>query len=50
MADTAHLSLMLGPFEDRELEPHEYRKSHFTSRVAKSAAANLLTTARLDAS
>lgn len=26
MADTAHVSLMLGPFEDRELEPHEYQE------------------------
>jgi len=29
MADTAHVSLMLGPFEDRELEPHEYQEVAF---------------------
>lgn len=29
MADTNHLSLMLGPFEDRELEPHEYQDVAF---------------------
>jgi anti-sigma factor RsiW len=26
MADSNHISLMLGPFEDRELEPHEYQE------------------------
>ena len=29
MADTEHVSLMLGPFEDRELEPHEYQEVAF---------------------
>jgi anti-sigma factor RsiW len=29
MSDTAHVSLMLGPFEDRELEPHEYQEVAF---------------------
>jgi anti-sigma factor RsiW len=29
MADSAHVSLMLGPFEDRELEPHEYQEVAF---------------------
>ena len=26
MADCSHISLMLGPFEDHELEPHEYQE------------------------
>ena len=29
MADSEHVSLMLGPFEDRELEPHEYQEVAF---------------------
>jgi anti-sigma factor RsiW len=29
MADCSDISLMLGPFEDRELEPHEYQEVAF---------------------
>jgi len=41
MADTNHLSLMLGPFEDRELEPHEYQEVAFHLAHCEQCSAEL---------
>jgi len=41
MADTNHLSLMLGPFEDRELEPHEYQEVAFHLARCEQCTAEL---------
>lgn len=41
MADTNHLSLMLGPFEDRELEPHEYQEVAFHLARCEECTAEL---------
>ena len=41
MADTNHVSLMLGPFEDRELEPHEYQEVAFHLARCEQCTAEL---------
>lgn len=41
MAETNHLSLMLGPFEDRELEPHEYQEVAFHLARCEECTAEL---------
>ena len=41
MAETNHLSLMLGPFEDRELEPHEYQEVAFHLARCEQCTAEL---------
>lgn len=41
MADTIHVSLMLGPFEDHELEPHEYQEVAFHLARCEQCTAEL---------
>ena len=41
MAETDHPSLMLGPFEDRELEPHEYQEVAFHLARCEQCTAEL---------
>ena len=47
MAETNHLSLMLGPFEDRELEPHEYQEVAFHLARCEECTAELADYAQL---
>ena len=47
MAETDHLSLMLGPFEDRELEPHEYQEVAFHLARCEECTAELADYAQL---
>ncbi len=41
MADCSHISLMLGPFEDQALEPHEYQEVAFHLARCEQCSAEL---------
>jgi len=41
MVDCSHISLMLGPFEDRALEPHEYQEVAFHLARCEQCTAEL---------